>query len=116
MSTSPAQLEPVYRLDLFRVPAVARDEFLGRIAAIHRFLRTLPGSRGDHLLERQEPDGRFRIVTLAIWDSREALARAKDAAQAHYRATGFDPQALLTRLGIEADLGHYSACTLPELN
>jgi heme-degrading monooxygenase HmoA len=116
MPSMPDPNSPVYRLDPFRVPAPAREEFLGRIAAIHRFLRTLPGSRGDHLLERQEADGRFRIVTLAIWESRAALAHAKDATQAHYRATGFDPQALLARLGIEADLGHYSACLLPELN
>lgn len=64
---------------------------------------------GRHAL-RELATKRFRylkIVTLAIWENREAFDAARRLVQARYQEEGFDPRELIARLGIEADLGAY---------
>jgi heme-degrading monooxygenase HmoA len=99
----------VYRVDHFRVPDAAYGEFLGRLRETHRFLRTLPGFIEDRVLEKTDGPGRFNFVTMAVWESAAAVAAAKSAVTAWRATTGFDPQEMLARLGIEADFASYES-------
>ena len=44
--------QPVFRIDKFKVPAGARDEFLERVRTTHQLLRTLPGMVRDEVFEQ----------------------------------------------------------------
>lgn len=97
----------VYRVDKFVVPAEAKDEFLGRVRMTHAVLRRQPGFIQDFVLEQSGGPGQFNFVTLAEWESQEAIENAKVAVMAMHKETQFNAQEMFARLGIKADLGNY---------
>lgn len=97
----------IYRVDKFKVPDPARDEFVRKVRETHEFLHTLPGFVEDFVLEQTGGPGAFNFVTVAVWDSADAIDSARKAMMARQKASGFDPQATFSRLGIEADLAIY---------
>lgn len=97
----------VYRVDTFAVPPSARDEFLTNVHRTHAQLRTLPGFDHDLILEKQSDDS-IVIMTLAAWENADTLASARETMQRRHRQDGFDPKALIDRLGITADLAEYT--------
>jgi heme-degrading monooxygenase HmoA len=97
----------IYRIDFFVVPSSARTEFLDKVERTHEFLRTLPGFVQDYILEQTGGPGAFNVVTIAIWDSAEALEAARKAVMARHEAMGFNPQEMFARLDIKADLATY---------
>ncbi len=106
---SPKSPAKVYRIDKFRVPEPAYREFLARVRETHEFLRTQPGFVEDCVLEKTDGPGGFNFATIAVWESAEAVAAAKTAVAAWRKTTGYDPQEMIARLGIEADLANYEA-------
>jgi heme-degrading monooxygenase HmoA len=98
----------VYRVDKFDVPENAREEFLGKVQETHNLLRTLPGFLQDYLLENSTGEGIVKIVTIVEWQDASAIENAVQTVKAFRAQTQFDPQALLARLGIKADLGSYT--------
>jgi hypothetical protein len=107
MTEPAAEFKPVYRVDKFVVPPPARDEFLDRVRATHRILREQPGFVRDHILEQSDGPGSFNIVTLVEWAGQEYIDSAKIAVMAAQRKMNFNPQELLARLGIKADIANY---------
>jgi heme-degrading monooxygenase HmoA len=107
MSTDGVPHKPnrIYRVDKFKVPASARAELLDQVEKTHHFLRVLPGFMQDAVLEQTEGPGQFNFVTIAIWESREAIEAARAAVTARHRDAGFNPQEMFSRLGIEATSG-----------
>jgi heme-degrading monooxygenase HmoA len=103
--------ERIYRIDRFKVPASARDEFIRRVRETHDYLRTLPGFIEDHVLEQTGGPGVFNFVTVAVWANTRAIDSARQAVIARRKESGFDPQEMFSRLGIEADLASYSIAT-----
>lgn len=97
----------VYRVDRFVVPAPARDEFLANVRITHELLRTQPGFIRDFLLEKAMGPDAFSIITIAEWESPEAIAKARTEVRAAQQRRGFDPQELMSRLGIQADMAEY---------
>lgn len=97
----------VYRFDKFTVPAGAREEFLARVRTIHRMLETLPGYQDGVILEQGNGADRSNVVTIAVWRSRAVFDEARRVVRARYDQEGFDPQAMMRRLGIEADMAVY---------
>lgn len=97
----------VYRVDKFRVPTNAREDFLAEVMNTHELLRVQPGFRHDLLLEQVSDSGELGIVTLAAWDDQAAAQAAGDAFAEMRRATSFDPKAFMSALGVSADLGNY---------
>jgi len=98
-----------FRIDAFSVPAASRAEFE---AAMHRnlaFLETVPGFVSHMVFEKTSGPTTFDIVTIAVWDSADAIAAAGDKVRAYYQSIGFDMPAVLARLGITAALGYYHA-------
>jgi heme-degrading monooxygenase HmoA len=98
-----------FRIDNFSVPEGARAEFE---QAMHRnlaFLETLPGFRGHLVLEKTDGPSAFNVATIAVWQSREAIDAAGAKVRAYYESIGFDAAALMSRLGIKAELGNFHA-------
>lgn len=98
-----------FRIDRFTVPPASRPELE---AAIHRsteLLRVQPGFLGHVVFERQGEPGVTTLVTMAAWESPEAIAKAGEAVRAHYQRIGLDVPALLARLGVTMERGNYIA-------
>lgn len=97
----------VYRIDKFVVPENARNEFLERVKATHELLRKQPGFLRDFLLEQNVIPGEFNLVTFVEWESQSVFEKAKDAVSTLHKQLRFNPQEMLARLGIRAELGNY---------
>jgi heme-degrading monooxygenase HmoA len=101
------QSKYIYRVDKFVVPEAARQEFLDRVRSTHRILKSQPGFVRDVVLEQSSGPGKFNYVTLVEWESQSAIEAAKAAIIAAHARSGFNPQEMLVRLGIEADIAYY---------
>ena len=101
------ELRRIYRIDKFKVPSSARKEFIDRVHSTHELLRTLPGFVQDYALEQTGGAGEFNFITIVIWDSMKSLEAAREAVKAKYKEIGFNPQEMIARLGIKADLANY---------
>lgn len=99
----------IYRIDKFRVPAGARDDFLEAVIDTKRFLDAQPGCLQNLVLEQVSGPGRFNIVTVVEWADEAAFAGAGSAMMAWRKSTGFDAAALLSGLGVESDMVNYQA-------
>ena len=105
-SSASEDSEPVFRIDKFKVPTVARAEFLERVRASHQFVRTLPGFVRDAVFVQAGGPGAFNFISLVEWENAAALESATTAAAAEYRASGFNPKEFIARLSIEADIAN----------
>ncbi|HZH17830.1 MAG TPA: antibiotic biosynthesis monooxygenase family protein [Archangium sp.] len=98
-----------FRIDNFSVPDEAREEFEDTMRRNLTFLQGLPGFRGHVVFEKTGGPTTFNIVTIAVWESKEALDKAGEQVRAYYKAIGFDMPARLARWGVRAELGNFSA-------
>jgi heme-degrading monooxygenase HmoA len=110
MSEAIIQQHPrqVYRIDKFRVPKPARDEFIQKVRLTHEFIKTQPGFIQDFVFEQIGGPGEFNFVTVAVWESADAFDAAKQVVMAKHEEIGFKPSEMFDRLGIEADLANYA--------
>lgn len=99
----------IYRVDKFFVPDHAKEEFLSRVRETHELLRTLPGFVSDVVVEKTAGNSSFNYVTIAEWETQEAIEAAKREIDAMREKNHFNPQEMLDRLGIQADLANYKA-------
>jgi len=95
-------------IDKFLVPAAAISEFRERVKINRDFIKNLPGFIEDAAYEYTDADGNLILVTVAQWQSQEALNKAKELVQAEYKKTGFDAPAMFKRLNITMDRGIYT--------
>jgi predicted ester cyclase len=95
-------------IDKFFVPAAAITAFRERVQINRNFIKKLPGLIEDAAYEYTDSDGNLICVTVALWQSQEALNKAKEAVQAAYKKEGFDAPAMFKRLGITLDRGIYT--------
>jgi heme-degrading monooxygenase HmoA len=98
-----------FRIDAFSIPAGAREEFNATMRRNLAFLQTLPGFKSHMVFEKASGPTTFDVVTIAVWESQEAIANAGDKVRAYYQKIGFDLPAMLARTGITASLGYYRA-------
>jgi hypothetical protein len=98
----------LFRVDKFMVPAAARDEFLDQVSRTGALLGTLDGCLQSHILEQESRSGDVNIITIVEWDRAESSERARHEVRAMQRRMGVDPQEMLLRLGIRADMASYS--------
>jgi heme-degrading monooxygenase HmoA len=94
-------------IDKFRIPRQAKQEFTEKMNINRAFIKNLPGFIQDSAYERQEDGGYIVCITVAIWESEQALNNAKTAVQAEYQRIGFDPAELLARLDITMERDVY---------
>jgi heme-degrading monooxygenase HmoA len=98
----------LYRVDRFEVPVQARDEFLKKVQETHELLRAVQGFLQDFLLEQNTEDGIVHIVTIVEWENADAVTQAQQIIKAFREKSQFNPQDLIARLGIKADMRSYS--------
>ena len=98
----------IVKLDKFVVPNSARDEFLPKVMGIMELLKAQPGYIQGFILEQPGSTGKFNLVTLVEWENKQAAEDARGAVMARQKATGFNPQETMARLGIGADMGFYT--------
>jgi heme-degrading monooxygenase HmoA len=87
-------------IDAFVVPDESKSEFLDRSRQVQAFLRMLPGFVEGYLHEKVEGNGRFNIVTTAVWESDSAYENAKKTTAEEFQRSGFNPQEIMKRLNI----------------
>lgn len=116
LNVVPANIAPVKPIkdqvqfiDKFLVPANAIAEFKERTTFNRQFIKTLPGFITDAEYVYTDEQGNLICITVAQWENREALAKAKETVQAKYKEQGFNPAEMFKRLGITADRGIYTA-------
>jgi steroid delta-isomerase-like uncharacterized protein len=107
LQNAKTQTGQVSFIDRFTVPSTARDEFYERMEYNRNFIKKLPGFVKDAAYGRTDENGNLICVTVAIWESEEAVHKAKEAVQAEYKRIGFDPAEMLGRLNIAIDRGIY---------
>ncbi len=100
-----------FRIDCFSVPAASRGEFEAAMRRNLDFLETLSGFLGHVVFERTSDASAFDLVTIAVWESPDAIEAAGQKVRAYYRGIGFDMPAVLARWKVEASLGYYRAPT-----
>jgi hypothetical protein len=98
-----------FRIDGFSVPAESRGELEAAMRRNLAFLETLPGFLGHAVFERTSGESAFDLVTIAVWESPDAIEAAGEKVRAYYRSIGFDMRAALERWGVKASLGDYRA-------
>ena len=98
-----------FRIDTFAVPDAAREEFEEAMRRNMAFIKTLPGFLGHVAFEKTGGPTTFNVVTIAVWESKEALDKAADEVRAYYRRIGFDGPAMLAQWGVKAEQGFFSA-------
>ncbi len=91
------------------VPDEAREEFEDAMRRNLTFLQGLPGFRGHVAFEKTGGPTTFNLVTIAVWESKEALDKAGEQVRAYYKSIGFDVSAKLALWGVRAELGNFSA-------
>jgi heme oxygenase (mycobilin-producing) len=97
------------RIDAFSVPSASRPEFEAAMHENIAFLEKLPGFKGHTVFEKTSGPTTFDIVTIAAWESPEAMKNAGEKVREHYRAIGFDMQGAIARWGVAASIGTYHA-------
>lgn len=97
----------MYRVDEFAVPSSAREEFLDTASRTHALLRTQLGFVQDMVLEQSGGPGDFNFVTIVEWESSAAIESARAAVTAMHQQINLDPQEVVARLGVRADIASY---------
>jgi quinol monooxygenase YgiN len=101
--------ERCYRIDSFTVPDAAREAFVATMQRNLAFIRTLDGFRGHTVFEKRDGDSSFNLVTIAAWEDRAALERAKDEVRAYLQRSGLDLPGMLRAWGVRLVRADYSA-------
>ncbi len=104
----------VMLIDKFVIPAEAKEEFMKRTDYNRKFIRNLPGFVRDEVYEGTDMSGNTLLTTIAVWESQEALAHAKEAVQAEYKRIGFNTAEFTKQMGITLDRGVYKAAMMME--
>lgn len=108
LANAKAPKDAVSFIDKFVVPAAAKKEFYERVHINRAMIKKLPGFIEDAVYEYTDDKGQLICVTVALWQSKEALAKAKETVQAEYKKQAFDMPAFIQRLGINVDRGVYT--------
>jgi hypothetical protein len=98
-----------FRIDTFTIPTAVRGEFEAAMQRNSAFLKTLPGYLGHVVFEKASGASSHDVVTIATWESDQAIANAREQVQAYYQRIGFDVQDMLAKWGVKADLGYFVA-------
>lgn len=98
---------PQFRIDAFDVPAAARDDFYAAMRRNLAFIETRPGFCWHLVFEKTSGASSFNVVTIAVWESREALEKAATEVRAYYQRIGFDMRDMCARWGVTAEVGNY---------
>lgn len=95
-------------IDKFLVPEKAIQEFKERTKLNMDFIRKQSGFVKEEGYERIDEHGNLIYVTIVVWETVDAIKKAKAAVQAEYKKQGFNPMKMMERLHIKLDRGTYT--------
>ena len=75
--------------------------------ASRNFLRKLTGFIKDTAYESTDEQGNLHYLSIAVWESADAVKKAKEAVQAEYKRQRFNPAEMVERLNITMERGIY---------
>lgn len=94
-------------IDQFTVPADAAQEFLQNVQFSAAIVKSQPGFVEGYVHQRAS-EGFVNVITTAVWSSETALQEARKSVAAKFASIGFDPPAIMRRLGVEMQRATYS--------
>ena len=94
-------------IDQFTVPADAAQEFLRNVQFSANIVKSQPGFVEGYVHQRASDDGCVNVITTAVWSSESALQEARKSVAAKFASIGFDPPAIMRRLGVEMQRATY---------
>jgi steroid delta-isomerase-like uncharacterized protein len=108
LSVLAAKKGQVIFIDKFSLPAAGKKEFYERMHMNRSFIKKLPGFITDEAYESTDDQGNLNCITIAQWQSMEAITQAREAVQAEYKRIGFDREELYKRLQITVNRAIYT--------
>lgn len=103
-------------IDRFFIPKAAINEFMERMEYNRNLIQQLPGFIKDAAYIQPDENGSIICITVAEWQSKEAIQKAKKAVQEDYARTGFDLKGMIERLGITIERGEFSPLATHTVN
>jgi predicted ester cyclase len=94
-------------IDKIVIPQAAVAEVMQQIHKINQFIAGLPGLVSQEAFEQVDAEGNHTLVTTAIWESKAALAHARELVQAEFQRTNLNPQEFFTRLQVKMERSVY---------
>jgi steroid delta-isomerase-like uncharacterized protein len=94
-------------VDKFFVPRNSADEFIKQMEYNRDFIKQQPGLVKSERYDREDDNGNLTILTVAVWQDQDHLEQAKEAIQAEFRRTAFNPQEFYKRLNIKLERETY---------
>ncbi|MBT30687.1 MAG: antibiotic biosynthesis monooxygenase [Thalassobius sp.] len=95
-------------IDEFVVPSNSVETFLARMEYNRAFISKLSGFIKDNVYQRFDENGNIIYITIAEWQDETSLTQAKIAVLAEYKRINFDPQKMMTNLGIDMKRGIFT--------
>ncbi len=93
-------------IDRFVIPNASREEFFMRGRITRELIRGLPGLVSMSAYSREEGEA-LHFLTVALWESEEAVTKAGEAIVASFHREGFDNVAFFNRLGVTLERAIY---------
>ena len=94
-------------IDTVTVSASNKDALIAKAGESTKFLRALPGFVEGYIFDKIAGDGRFNVITTAVWKDQVAFEDAKKAAAEEYRRIGFNPQEIMAKLDVTIERAVY---------
>ncbi len=101
-------------IDRFIVPKEGQEEFFRRVQINRDLIKTMSGFVTDSAYIREEEGDEIYFVTVAIWESEDAILNAKKTVTAEYQKQSFDLTEMLNRLGISIERGIFETANSVE--
>ena len=94
-------------IDQFMLPQAAAREFLEQVHFSASIVKTRPGFVEGYVYQRDMDDGQVNVITTAVWASESAMQEARKSIAAEFSSIGFDPPAIMQRLGVQMQRATY---------
>lgn len=94
-------------IDQFTVPQSAAREFLEQVHFSANIVKTRSGFVEGYVYQRAAEGGQVSVITTAVWASESAMQEARKSIAAEFSSIGFDPPAIMQRLGVQMQRATY---------
>lgn len=101
----------VLRVDRFTCPLAHWPAFAEKLAFIDGHLQSQPRCAMSRVAS-SERDGMVFVITIAEWESRDALVSAKQEMAEVYAESGFDPGAFMAEHGITGEFATFDTVAM----
>jgi hypothetical protein len=100
---NPANETPIYFVDKFLVPQASFVEFEKQMQYNRSFVRGISGFVDEQAMIGSDAEGNITVLTIASWQSKEHLEKAKILVQGEFKRINFNPGEFFKRLNIKME-------------